>query len=917
MGLLGVKSYLFVLLGSCAALPVVLFGTRQAQEFAEEARVRQDASLHASARSVATLVTQYFETRKHDMEQLAASVGAVAQLRGEVAQQILTAHQIIHGVYSGSYLGDPEGNVLTRATAHGAYDTADENVNYSDRDYYKALIATFDSAISNVQLGRVLHEPNIQVAAPIFNAAHEFIGYAEGSVDLRNLGAIIERERHVNRVDIVLLDSKGKVVFDTSAHLQPLTDVSPHELYQPFVEEAATQPTSVKARSALDSTGVMTRAVSASVEHMPGWRVVATLPQAQIDDYARQERHRIWWAAAFTGTFAILLAAGLSSWLGHRFRRLERALQAVGRGDTTDEDFPTANPSTNIWEPREVQSLQRELGLMANELTNHRQSLQALVDARTTQLAEANQRLQFLVNALERAENGIEITDPNGVFLYVNPALEVMTRYKASELLGKTPADLNWPSPNEGPLLKPVGNPHKGQATTSEAQRSTFACMRKDGTLFEQECTTWPIYDEHGAISHFVSLRKDVTAQRHTEQALRLSERMASLGTLAAGVAHEINNPLTYVLLSLRLAQKQLARHALELPPSFLNKTDLALENAVDGAERVSTIVKDLRQFSRSDETTVESVDPRSVLDSALRLVGSDIRHRAQIHCDYQATPLVTCNHAKLHQVFLNLLVNASYAIEQAYGSPGAPNTVLFKMRAPEIRVTSRTDTNGDCVVEVSDTGIGIAPEHIGRIFDPFFTTKPVGVGTGLGLSLCRTIIREMDGEISVSSKFGQGTTFRIVLPKARSVTIPPISSQSRRQMLPPRSRILIVDDDVAVADSVCAILSEYHDVHVARSGDEALLALRQKAFDLMLCDIMMPEMSGFELYRHVQTEHGRSAPRIVFVTAGLLAESDREFINTSGCSCLEKPITEEQLHRAVRESVRPERKRVASLHSV
>lgn len=911
MGLLGVKSYLFVLLGSCAALPVALFGTRQAHQFAEEARFRQDASLQASARSVATLVTQYFETRKHDMEQLAASVGAVAQLRGETAQQILAAHQVVHGVYSGSYLGDPEGNVLTRATANGGYDTAHENVNYSDRDYYKALIATFESAISNVQLGRVLREPNIQVAAPIFDPEHHFIGYAEGSVDLRNLGALIERERHVNSVDVVLVDSKGKVVFDTSAQLQPLTDVSPHELYQPLAEPGA-EPPATKARSAVDSAGVLTRAVSASVDHMPGWRVVATLPQAQIDDYARQERYRIWWAAAFTGTFAILLAAGLSSWLGYRFRRLERALQAVGRGDTTDEDYPTAHPATNIWEPREVQSLQRELGLMANELTNHRQSLQALVDARTTQLAEANQRLQFLVNALERAENGIEITDPNGVFLYANPALETMTGYKASELLGTTPADLNWPSPNERRALKSVGH-----SAASEGQRSTFACMRKDGTLFEQECTTWPIHDERGAISHFVSLRKDVTAQRHTEQALRLSERMASLGTLAAGVAHEINNPLTYVLLSLRLAQKQLARHALELPASFLNKTELALENAVDGAERVSTIVKDLRQFSRSDETTVEPVDPRSVLDSALRLVGNDIRHRAQIHCDYQATPLVACNHAKLHQVFLNLLVNASYAIEQAYGSPGAPNSVISKLRAPEIRVISRTDAKGDCVVEVSDTGIGIAPEHIGRIFDPFFTTKPVGVGTGLGLSLCRTIISEMNGEISVSSKFGEGTTFRIALPRTRVLTIPPVSSQSQRQLLPPRSRILIVDDDVAVADSVCAILSEYHDVDVARSGGEALRALRQKTFDLMLCDIMMPEMNGFELYRHVRTEHGRLAPRIVFVTAGLLAESDREFINSSGCSCLEKPVTEEQLHRAVRDSVKPERKRIAALHSV
>ncbi len=347
MGLLGVKSYLFVLLGSCAALPVALFGTRQAHQFAQEARARQDASLQASARSVASLVTQYFDTRKHDMEQLAASIGAIQQLRGETAQRILSDHHLIHGVYSGSYLGDPQGNVLTRANSSGGFDTADEHVNYSDRDYYKTLVATYESAISNVQLGRVLREPNVQVAAPIFDSHHHFIGYAEGSVDLRNLGAILAHEQQVNSVDLVLLDSKSKVVFDSSTHLTPLTDLSPLELYHqpPDQELPAGAQTPEPARSALNSAGVLTRAVSAGVAEMPGWRVVAMLPQAQIDDHARQERYRIWWTAALTGGFAVLLAAGLSSWLGYRFRRLERALQAVGRGDANHPDYPHPSPT--------------------------------------------------------------------------------------------------------------------------------------------------------------------------------------------------------------------------------------------------------------------------------------------------------------------------------------------------------------------------------------------------------------------------------------------------------------------------------------------------------------------------------------------------------------------------------------------
>ena len=158
---------------------------------------------------------------------------------------------------------------------------------------------------------------------------------------------------------------------------------------------------------------------------------------------------------------------------------------------------------------------------------------------------------------------------------------------------------------------------------------------RKDGTLFDQELTVWPVQNRDGEIVHIVGLRRDVTEKTRTEQALRISERMASVGTLAAGIAHEINNPLTYVLISLRFAQTELREQNGQGPAQVLE----ALERAVEGAERVSAIVKELRVFSRPNDRTLSVIDPRAVLDSALRMVDNDIRHRANLVRDFRAVP--------------------------------------------------------------------------------------------------------------------------------------------------------------------------------------------------------------------------------------------------------------------------------------
>ena len=234
---------------------------------------------------------------------------------------------------------------------------------------------------------------------------------------------------------------------------------------------------------------------------------------------------------------------------------------------------------------------------------------------------------------------------------------------------------------------------------------------------------------------------------------LAQTEKMASLGLLAAGVAHEINNPLAFVLSNLHFAIEEL--EALKAQPggSALDEVRAALDEATLGAERVRALVQDLRTFARSEAAQRRPIDLREVIQVAVKMASHEIRFRAELLTELEPVPLIDADEARLGQVFLNLLVNAAQAIPPGHQA--------------ENRITVRTkqDAKGRAIAEVQDTGPGIPPAVVERIFEPFFTTKPVGVGTGLGLTICRQVIADHGGEISVQSELGKGTLFRVSLP--------------------------------------------------------------------------------------------------------------------------------------------------------
>jgi signal transduction histidine kinase/CheY-like chemotaxis protein len=386
----------------------------------------------------------------------------------------------------------------------------------------------------------------------------------------------------------------------------------------------------------------------------------------------------------------------------------------------------------------------------------------------------------------------------------------------------------------------------------------------------------------------------DVTKEKASQEQLMISDRMASVGMLAAGVAHEINNPLGAALLNLESTHEILTR-----PPEARDEKELtiAMRDARSAVDRVREIVRDLKLFSRHEDGAKDRADVKEALESSLRMAFNEIRHRAGVVKQYGDAPIVMGSESRLGQVFLNLLVNAAQAIPEG------------NIEGNTIRISIATDAQGRAVVEVSDTGAGIRPEDIPNLFTPFFTTKPPGIGTGLGLPICQRIIAQMGGDIQVESQMGKGSTFRVILPPAagttdgRSMRVPAISSAPPAHR---RGRVLVVDDEEMLAAAIRRVLSRQHDVVTTTRAEDALSKLRAgETFDVIFSDLMMPQITGMELFERISKEFPEHAPRVVFLTGGAFTQAARDFLAKVPNPTLEKPIDRQSLLALVTERVK------------
>jgi CheY-like chemotaxis protein len=398
-----------------------------------------------------------------------------------------------------------------------------------------------------------------------------------------------------------------------------------------------------------------------------------------------------------------------------------------------------------------------------------------------------------------------------------------------------------------------------------------------------------PLRDEQGGIAGAVSVTRDVTKERLANEQLLISDRMASIGMMAAGVGHEINNPLSAVVASLEMAAADLAALAREIGPEKLGDLPDEINEAYEAAQRVRQIAGDLKVFSGGQADENGPVDVEHVLESAVRMAWNQVRHRARIVKHYAPVPLANGVEPRLGQVFLNLLVNAAQAIPEG----GADRH--------EIRLATRVDAEGRIVADIEDTGSGIPPHVMAQLFTPFVTTKPVGVGTGLGLSICQRLVTAMGGSIWADSTVGQGTVFHVALPPAAATAAPSApEAETAATAVAAKARILVIDDEDMIGTILRRVLKA-HDVTVLTNAKDALAQIASGTrYDAIICDLMMPVMNGIEFHQALSRKFPDQVDAVMFLTGGAFTKETAAFLESVPNTQLEKPFDAKNLRALV-----------------
>jgi len=479
---------------------------------------------------------------------------------------------------------------------------------------------------------------------------------------------------------------------------------------------------------------------------------------------------------------------------------------------------------------------------------------------------------------------GVLHFDSRGRITAVNDLLARLLGSPRSVLIG-----LDMLTLRDGELVEAVRDALEGRVGEYEGEYTS----QTGGRSRLMRATFSPILRD-GRVEGGVGIVDDVTDRREIEARLAQGERMASLGRLAAGVAHEINNPLAYVRTSLDLARRAVERFRTGGDMTQLERVADALVRADDGVERVRVIASDLKTFSRGDDGSWQPVDLRRVVEAAVNLSWNEIRHRAELVRELAPVPPVMGSETRFVQVVVNLLVNAAQAIDDEADTKGDRITVRL----------GETEA-GAVFLEVEDTGRGMESQVVGRVFEPFWTSKPKTQGTGLGLSICHGIITSAGGQIRVvRTERGVGTTFRVELPAidARQVPSHP-KSEEGDVVTARRGRVLVIDDEPRLATTIRLALEEQAEVEVAGSGAEAIERLSGDAeFDVVLCDLMMPEVSGMDVYESVARDRPDLAARFVFMTGGAFTDRARAFLKHSGLPRLDKPFALADVERLLSE---------------
>jgi len=517
-------------------------------------------------------------------------------------------------------------------------------------------------------------------------------------------------------------------------------------------------------------------------------------------------------------------------------------------------------------------------------------------------LHESEERLEAEMAALlDSIESGVLLLDTDGRILKASDRLAAIFGIESRRLLELGTIDALIDSLAYH-FLRPAETAARWREHVrqgDEASWDEFELVRPSRKIVERFIR--PLHKPDGTRLGWLEVYRDITGQRLIQSKLLQTEKMAALGQLVSGIAHELNNPLTSIQ---GYAQLLLGRR------SASDRAGDALRISQE-AERAGRIVKNLLLFSRETKSERRAVHLNDVIERTLSLRAYELKLEnieVELALD-PGLPQTLADAAQLQQVVLNLIVNAEQAIVAGREEETCNGRILIRTRR----------LAGDrLAMEVSDDGPGISPEIVARIFDPFFTTKPPGVGTGLGLSIVYGIVQEHGGEVSVDSLQGCGATLTVELPalsasgfdfageetaiERRTAAVAPLQALERTAA---REHILIVEDEPTVAELIADVMAEEgHRVDTLLDSREALGRLEERKYSLVICDLKMPYVDGPGLYRALVRRDNPMQHRVLFVTGDTMGPRTLEFLKSSGLPYLAKPFRVEELKEAVRQAI-------------
>ena len=501
--------------------------------------------------------------------------------------------------------------------------------------------------------------------------------------------------------------------------------------------------------------------------------------------------------------------------------------------------------------------------------------------------------LHLLEAAVDQLHDIVFITEAESIdsvgrrIVFVNGAFSRATGFDPREVIGRTPNVTVGEGTERSALKRIEAGLRAGKPVHEQLQK-----YAKDGSSYWVDLTIIPVFDDQGKHTHWVSVQRDVTEMKRLQEKLLETERLASAGMLAAGLTHEINNPLTGVTMGLQWvsellpalakrlksgAEAQLDQAELQAIATDLEAADGAVSDALEGAQRVESTLQYLGMLAGVQEESKQPLDVHNLLDTALE----DLLHRSTIPGavvrDYSRVPFVVGSEGQLVHMFHSLLLNAAQAL-----TTGGEEKSRIVIRAFE-------DSRRRVCVEIEDTGIGIAPEVAKRLFSPFVSTRARGLGKGLGLFMAKEIVRSLSGELSYRTESGQGTTFTVLLPAggAQGTSIRP-AERSRRAIAD--ARVLVVDPDLSAARTIRSALAPIKRLVGVSSRATALMMMEDASFDIVFASLSSPGLDGLELRERVAAR-ATPAPHFIFVCDGTTSGELRQRAEKLGALLLDKPL--------------------------